>query len=51
MEFLIGRSLTNNLTNLLLDPLVGDFAQKHSFDWQELLEEEPDVLVLLLPSC
>ena len=42
MEFLIGRSLTNNLTNLLLDPLVGDFAQKHSFDWQELLEEEPD---------
>ena len=42
MEFLIGRSLTNNLTNLLLDPLIGEFAQKHSFDWQELLEEEPD---------
>jgi starch phosphorylase len=42
MEFLIGRSLTNNLTNLLLDPLIGEFAQKHGLDWQELLEEEPD---------
>ncbi len=42
MEFLIGRSLANNITNLLLDPWVKKIAQRRNIDWQELLEEEPD---------
>src|SRR2546422_279993 len=42
MEFLIGRSLTNNLTNMLLSPLVGDIVERGSLDWVGLLEEEPD---------
>jgi starch phosphorylase len=42
MEFLIGRSLANNVTNLLLDPLVKQIAQRRNIDWHELLEEEPD---------
>ena len=43
MEFLIGRSLANNVTNLLLDPhrQTGRRTQK-SLDWIELLEQEPD---------
>jgi glycogen phosphorylase len=42
MEFLIGRSLTNNITNLLLSPVVGDVVKRASLDWIGLLEEEPD---------
>jgi starch phosphorylase len=42
LEFLIGRSLANNITNLLLDPVVQAAAQHHSIDWHELTEEEPD---------
>src|SRR5262245_47087558 len=42
MEFLIGRSLTNNLTNLLLDPLARDLAAAKKLDFLGLLEEEPD---------
>ncbi|PYN30170.1 MAG: glycogen phosphorylase [Candidatus Rokuibacteriota bacterium] len=42
MEFLIGRSLTNNITNMLLSPSVGDFIKQASLDWLGLLEEEPD---------
>jgi glycogen phosphorylase len=42
MEFLIGRSLTNNVTNMLLGPFVGDFVKQASLDWLGLLEEEPD---------
>ena len=42
MEFLIGRSLANNLTNLLLDPLVRHAAQVHGLDLLELIEQEPD---------
>ncbi len=42
MEFLIGRSLANNVTNLLLGPIArGAAAQKH-LDWLHVLEEEPD---------
>ena len=41
MEFLIGRSLANNVTNLLLDPLARAVRQKN-LDWLELLEQEPD---------
>jgi starch phosphorylase len=42
MEFLIGRSLTNNVTNLLLDPFVQRAAQQRDLDWIGLIEEEPD---------
>jgi glycogen phosphorylase len=42
MEFLIGRSLANNLTNLLLDPLLPTAAREHGIDWLELIEQEPD---------
>ena len=42
MEFLIGRSLSNNITNLLLDPVVKDAVQQRSLDWLCLLEQEPD---------
>jgi starch phosphorylase len=42
MEFLIGRSLSNNVTNLLLSPLVDDVVKQTSLDWLGLLEEEPD---------
>src|SRR6266851_7063953 len=42
MEFLIGRSLSNNLTNLLLSPFVSEAVKKKSLDWLGVLEEEPD---------
>jgi len=42
MEFLIGRSLTNNIANLLLSSLVSTAATQMSLDWLGLLEEEPD---------
>jgi starch phosphorylase len=42
MEFLIGRSLSNNVTNLLLDHFVQRAAQQRDLDWLGLLEQEPD---------
>jgi glycogen phosphorylase len=42
MEFLIGRSLANNVSNLMLDPLVQQAVQEKSIDWLELIEQEPD---------
>jgi len=42
MEFLIGRSLANNVANLLLDPLTQKIAKEKNIDWIALLEEEPD---------
>jgi glycogen phosphorylase len=42
MEFLIGRSLANNVTNLLLDPLVKQAVQQKKLDWLDLVDEEPD---------
>ena len=42
MEFLIGRSLVNNLTNLLLDPVAKRLARDQGLDWLGLIEEEPD---------
>ena len=42
MEFLIGRSLSNNITNLLLSQVAGDVVKRSSLDWIGLLEEEPD---------
>src|ERR1700746_3477730 len=42
MEFLIGRSLANNVTNLLLDDLTKEAVKQKKVDWHELLEQEPD---------
>ena len=42
MEFLIGRSLTNNIMNLLLDPLARQAVKQKDLDWLGLVEEEPD---------
>jgi len=42
MEFLIGRSLANNVTNLLLDPVARAAIKEKNLDWFELLEQEPD---------
>jgi starch phosphorylase len=42
MEFLIGRSLANNIANLLLDPAVRDVVRRQNLNWAELLEQEPD---------
>jgi glycogen/starch/alpha-glucan phosphorylases len=42
MEFLIGRSLANNVTNLRLDDLVQSVAGQKDLDWLALLEQEPD---------
>src|SRR5262245_44946886 len=42
MEFLIGRSLANNITNLLLDPLANRAVIDKGLDWLGVLEQEPD---------
>jgi starch phosphorylase len=42
MEFLIGRSLANNVMNLLLDPIVKQAIKDENLDWVNLLDEEPD---------
>ena len=42
MEFLIGRSLANNLVNLLLDPVAKRLINEKGLDRLALLEEEPD---------
>jgi starch phosphorylase len=42
MEFLIGRSLANNVTNLLLDDATKKVVKEQKLDWYELLEREPD---------
>jgi starch phosphorylase len=42
MEFLIGRSLANNITNLMLSPLVDAAARDRGLKLAELIEEEPD---------
>ena len=42
MEFLLGRSLANNVTNLRIAPHVVRIAEEKQIDWIELLEQEPD---------
>src|SRR5947207_14533262 len=42
MEFLIGRSLSNNVTNLLLDPVAKQAVRQKNLDWLGLLDQEPD---------
>ena len=42
LEFLIGRSLANNVSNLLVDPIAQQAARGKGIDWLELIEQEPD---------
>jgi glycogen phosphorylase len=42
MEFLLGRSLANNITNLLLDPAAQEAVREKAIHWLELIEQEPD---------
>jgi starch phosphorylase len=42
MEFLIGRSLANNVRNLLLDPVAGQAIKQKGLEWVSLINEEPD---------
>ena len=42
MEFLIGRSLANNVTNLLLTPLANQVIEDKKLDPLEIMEQEPD---------
>jgi starch phosphorylase len=42
MEFLIGRSLANNISNLLLGPALKKAAWHNNLHWIDLLEQEPD---------
>jgi len=42
LEFLMGRSLANNITNLLLDPLWAQLCKKHKLDPLDVIDQEPD---------
>jgi len=42
LEFLMGRALANNITNLMLDPFWGTFCRVHKLDPLEIIEQEPD---------
>jgi starch phosphorylase len=42
LEFLLGRALANNMTNLMLDPVLGHFYKQHKIDPLEIIEQEPD---------
>ena len=42
MEFLIGRTLANNVTNLFLDDVVRKLVQAEGLDWPAIVDEEPD---------
>ena len=42
MEFLIGRTLTNNIINLMAEPVVQEALQREGLDLHQLAELEPD---------
>ena len=42
MEFLIGRSLANNILNLRVEPIVREAMEREKLDWAQLVETEPD---------
>ncbi|HXZ15601.1 MAG TPA: glycogen/starch/alpha-glucan family phosphorylase, partial [Roseiarcus sp.] len=42
IEFLIGRSLANNVMNLMFDPVVSQTFDEHGRVWMGLLDQEPD---------
>ena len=43
MEFLIGRSLSNNIMNLLLDPFAKKMVAEKNLDMLGLVEQEPEI--------
>jgi starch phosphorylase len=42
MEYLLGRSLSNNITNLLLEQVMRGVVDEKKIDWPNLVEQEPD---------
>src|SRR5262245_11663307 len=42
LEFLMGRALANNITNLLLDPVWSHACKQHRIDPLDIFEQEPD---------
>ena len=42
MEFLIGRSLANNILSLRVEPVVREAMEREKLDWAQLAEMEPD---------
>ena len=42
MEFLVGRSLANNIMNLRLDGVVQRTVAERGLDWLGVLEQRPD---------
>jgi starch phosphorylase len=42
MEFLIGRSLANNVSNLEVEPFVREMMTREGINWQDLADLEPD---------
>jgi starch phosphorylase len=42
MEFLLGRSLANNFTNLLFSPFLSLLEKRKNVDFRAALEQEPD---------
>ncbi len=42
IEFLIGRSLANNIMNLMIDQLVERAFAERGREWMEILDQEPD---------
>ena len=42
MEFLIGRTLSNNILNLMAEPIIQQALARDGLDWHQLAELEPD---------
>src|SRR6202521_346534 len=42
IEFLLGRSLANNITNLMLDPIAAQLIKEKNLDWLGLIEQEEE---------
>jgi glycogen phosphorylase len=42
MEYLLGRSLANNVTNMLLADAIRRAIEEKGIDWRNLVEQEPD---------
>ena len=42
MEFLLGRSLSNNILNLRLDAAIKQIIEDRGLDWPAVVDEEPD---------
>jgi starch phosphorylase len=42
MEYLLGRSLYNNISNMMVEPIVRERMEAKGLSWEELADEEPD---------